>query len=29
VEIVYSQTAKGNLNIEEYRDVTGEEAPFA
>ena len=28
VEIVYSQTAKGNMNIEEYRDVTQEEAPF-
>ena len=25
VEIVYSQTAKGNLNIEEYRDVSTEE----
>ena len=29
VEIVYSQTAKGNLKIEEYRDVNAEEAPFA
>jgi len=29
VEIVYSQTAKGNLTIEEYRDVNAEEAPFA
>jgi hypothetical protein len=29
VEIVYSQTAKGNMNIEEYRDVTQEEAPFS
>jgi len=28
VEIVYSQTAKGNLTIEEYRDVNAEEAPF-
>ena len=29
VEIVYSQTAKGNMNIREYRDVTQEEAPFS
>jgi len=25
IEIVYSQTAKGNMNIEEYRDVSKEE----
>jgi len=29
IEIIYSQTAKGNLNVEEYRDVTKDEAPFA
>ena len=29
VEIIYSATAKGNLNIEEFRDANLDEAPFA
>lgn len=29
VEVVYSQTAKGNKNVVEYKDINAQEAPFA